>query len=112
MAGLGTLLLILIIFFLVLPLFKVGLKIYGFQKKAKDAFSQYNRQQQKQAEEYESQQRRQQRRQRRKSMGEYVDFEEITGSTHSAAPRQASSKKPSSHHNEPLISDAEWEEIK
>lgn len=111
MAGLGTLLLILIIFFLILPLLKVGLRIYGFQKKAKDAFSQFNQQQQKQAEEYESRQRRQQRQQRRKSMGEYVDFEEITDTSGSASPRQSASKK-SPHPSEPLISDAEWEDIK
>lgn len=107
MASLGTIFLLLILFFLLLPVFKVGLKIYGFQKQAKKAFSQFNQQQQRQTEEYETRQKRQQQRQRRKSMGEYVEFEEID----SSQPSVTTTQKKSCVKDEPLITDAEWEEI-
>lgn len=113
MASLGTLFILLIIFFLLFPVIKLGWKIYTAQKTAKKAFSEFHKQQQQRAEEYESQQRRQQQRQRRKSMGEYVDFEEVNDSTQSSAnPHQGSTKKTSRIKDEPLITDAEWEEIK
>ena len=106
-------LLILFLIFIGIPLFKVCWKIYRMQKEAKKAFSQFNQQQQNRAEEFESQQRRQQQRQRRRSMGEYVDFEEISDNQQSSAETQQSSSKKSSHiKDEPLITDAEWEEIK
>jgi hypothetical protein len=83
------------------------------QKEAKKAFSQFNQNQQKQADEYERQQRRSQQRQRRKTMGEYVDFEEVSPSDQPAnETHQNSSKKSSRIKDEPLISDAEWDEIK
>lgn len=113
MASLGTLFILLIIFFLVFPVIKLGWKIYMAQKTAKKAFSELHKQQQQRAEEFESQQRRQQHRQRRKSMGEYVDFEEVNDSTQSATnSHQRASKKTSRIKDDPLITDAEWEEIK
>lgn len=113
MASFGTFFIFLIIFFLLFPVIKLGWKIYVAQKTAKKAFSEFNKQQQQQAQEYESRQRRQKKRQRRKTMGEYVDFEEVNGSTQSSAnTHQGSSKKSSRVKDEPLITDAEWEEIK
>ena len=113
MASLGTLFILLIIFFLLFPVIKLGWKIYTAQKTAKKAFSEFHKQQQQRAEEYESQQRRQQQHQRRKSMGEYIDFEDISDLQQASSTKshQSSSKK-SRIKDEPLITDAEWEEIK
>lgn len=105
-------LLILFLIFVGIPLFKVGWKIYRMQKDAKKVFSQFNQQQQSRAEEFESQQRRQQQRQRRKSMGEYVEFEDINFAQQEPSNTQKTSSKKSYIKDEPLISDAEWEEIK
>ena len=111
MASIGTFFILLILFFLIFPVIKLGWKIYMAQKTAKKAFSEFHKQQQRQAEEFESQQLRQQQRQRRKSMGESVDFEEVTDA-HPASQQNSKSSKKSRIKDEPLISDAEWEDIK
>lgn len=108
MSFLGFLLILLFIF-IGIPLIKVGWKIYRLQREAKKAFSQFNQQQQEHTQEYESQQRKQQKRQRRKSMGEYIEFEEVDNNT---TPQQSSTQSQSRIKDEPLITDAEWEEIK
>ena len=95
MASIGTFFILLILFFLIFPVIKLGWKIYMAQKTAKKAFSEFHKQQQ---------------RQRRKTMGEYVDFEEVTDA-HQASQQNSKSSKKSRIKDEPLITDAEWEEI-
>ena len=73
----GKILILLFIFFIIIPLFRIGIAIYKAQRKAKKAFSQFHEEQQRQAQEFQSQQKKEQQRQRRQRMGEYVDFEEV-----------------------------------
>lgn len=109
----GKILILLFIFFIIIPLFRIGIAIYKAQRKAKKAFSQFHEEQQRQAQEFQSQQKKEQQRQRRQRMGEYVDFEEVNNDIENKSTSQQSNPhKKSQYKNEPLITDAEWEDIK
>ena len=109
----GKILILLFIFFIIIPLFRIGIALYKAQRKATKAFSQFHEEQQRQAQEFQSQQKKEKQRQRRQQMGEYVDFEEVSDvNNNKPTSQQSSTHKKARYKNEPLISDAEWEDIK
>ncbi len=105
--------LILILVFVVWPLFKFYLAIKNAQRQARDAFSQFGGAQQ-------TQDNRQRKggwsgmRSRKKvidpNVGEYVEFEEVEANHESSSAN--STKNGSSYRVEQQVEDAEWEDIK
>lgn len=96
----ATFLILVLVFFLLWPVIKIGHKIHRAQRQMRSAFEQAARQQQQQQE-----------AEREKifdrNVGEYVDFEEIENTDNDTKPQYNPTVK-----IEPQIEDAEWEDIK
>lgn len=101
----GTVILLLIFIFIIMPIIRVMIAIYSAHRKARKAFQQFSQQQSQQA----SQQYSQARSNRYEDVGEYAEFEEISTS---ASDQQETIKDfQRSNSRESQVVDAEWEEI-
>ena len=97
----GTVILLLIFIFIILPIIRVMIAIYSAHRKARKAFQQFSQQ--------ASQQYSQARSNRYEDVGEYAEFEEISTS---ASDQQETIKDfKRSNSRESQVVDAEWEEI-
>lgn len=114
----GTFLLLLFIFFFVIPLVRGVYTVYVMRKKMRDAMNSMYEAQQAQARSREPQQRRagwtaspvRRRKKIDPAVGEYVKFEEITVVT--AETRSESDSSRRNFTPEPQVSDADWEDVK
>lgn len=95
----ATFIILVLVFFLLWPVIKIGYKIHRAQRQMRNAFEQAARQQQQQEAEREKIFDR--------NVGEYVDFEEIENTDNNTKPQYNPTVK-----IEPQIEDAEWEDIK
>lgn len=96
-----TFLLLILVFFLLWPVIKIGYKIHRAQRQMRSAFEQAARQQQQQQQEAEREKIFD------RNVGEYVDFEEIDDTDNDTKSQYNPTVK-----IEPQIEDAEWEDIK
>ncbi len=108
----GTFILLLFIFFIVIPLAKVLWKAYLLHRQwnkatrgMRDAFNQTRQQASQSA---SSHQRRNKKKKIDPNVGEYVAFEEIACNTTT----QTASQDDTAFRSEPQVEDAVWEDIK
>lgn len=109
----GTFLLLIFLFFVVYPLFKIGITVYRVRQKASEFFNRSSGN--GGADGYTSGKRRagwsHTRQDRKKkidpSVGEYVEFEDIK-----VPYRQEEFRGRTDYKTEPQVEDAEWEDIR